>query len=75
LYASWVRPALFVGGLATDVDAAAVRRRIGNVGGQIDVRFSALSALELTLSAGGAVAFEHGQPPRREAMFSLKILR
>jgi len=24
---------------------------------------------------GGAIAFEDGQPPRREAMFSLKLLR
>jgi hypothetical protein len=34
-----------------------------------------LSVLDMTLSAGGAIAFEDGHRPRREAMISLKILR
>jgi hypothetical protein len=34
-----------------------------------------LSTLDLTLSVGGAVAYEQGAAPRREAMVSLKILR
>jgi hypothetical protein len=34
-----------------------------------------LSALDLTLSIGAAVAIERGQATRREAMVSLKILR
>ena len=34
-----------------------------------------LSTLDLTLSVGGAVAYERGAAPRREAMVSLKILR
>jgi hypothetical protein len=70
-----VRPALFVGGLATDVDAPGVRRLVTNVGGQLDFRFGALSALELTMSIGGAAAFERDRAPAREAMISLKILR
>jgi hypothetical protein len=74
-YAMWARPALFVTGLATNLDAPAVRRILTDVGGQIDFRFGALSALELTLSVGGAVAMESGHPARREAMISLKILR
>jgi hypothetical protein len=74
-YASWARPAVFVGGLATDVDAPGFRRVVTNVGGQLDFRFGALSALELTLSVGGAAAFERGREPAREAMISLKILR
>jgi hypothetical protein len=36
---------------------------------------SFLSALDLTLSIGGAMAFENGEAPRREAMISLKVLR
>ena len=75
LYATWARPALFVSALGTNLDAADARRTVTNAGGQIDVRFGALSVLELTLSVGGAVAFERGRPPRREAMVSLKILR
>jgi hypothetical protein len=74
-YASWARPALFAGALATDLDAERVRRVTRNVGAQLDVRFGALSVLDATLSIGGAVAFEQGQRPRREAMVSLKILR
>lgn len=74
-YASWVRPAVFAGGLATNLDAAGVRRVASSVGGQIDMRFGALSALDLTLSVGGAVRLERGRDPRREAMISLKMLR
>ena len=52
-----------------------LRRVVTDVGGQIDFRFGALSALDVTLSLGAAVAFERGAPPRHETMISLKILR
>lgn len=74
-YATWARPAVFVTALATNLDAPEARRVITNAGGQLDFRFGALSALDLTLSIGGAVALERGQAPRREAMISLKVLR
>jgi hypothetical protein len=74
-YATWARPAVFVTALSTNLDAPEARRVVTNAGGQIDFRFGALSALDLTLSIGGAVAVERGQAPRREAMVSLKILR
>ena len=74
-FASWARPAAFASVLTTDVDRASVRRVVSDVGGQLDVRFGALSALELTLSVGGAMAFERGAPARSEAMVSLKILK
>jgi hypothetical protein len=74
-YVTWVRPSVFVGGLATNLDAAAARRRVANAGGQLDFRVSVLSSLDLTLSMGAAVAFEDGYRPRREAMISLKVLR
>ncbi|HEY7059785.1 MAG TPA: hypothetical protein VH458_24795, partial [Vicinamibacterales bacterium] len=73
-YATWLRPALFAGGLVTNLDASDARAQAADVGGQLDVRFSALSTLDLTLSFGGAAAFENGRV-RREAMVSLKILR
>jgi hypothetical protein len=73
-YATWLRPAIFAGGLVTNMDAAAVRRRAADIGAQIDVRFSMLSALDLTLSVGAAAAFEGGRTSR-ETMISLKILR
>ena len=74
-YLTWMRPAVFVSGLVTNLDAPAARRTVTNAGGQLDFRLSVLSSLDLTLSVGGAVAFEDGAAPRREAMISLSILR
>jgi len=74
-YASWARPAVFIGVLGTNLDVADARRMLTDVGGQIDFRFSLLSTLELTVSAGAAAAFERDSAPRREAMFSVKILK
>ena len=73
-YASWLRPALFVSGLATNLDAPADRRTAMNLGGQVDLRFTMLSVLRLTLSAGAAVAVEQNRQPRSSAMVSLKVL-
>ena len=61
-------------GLATNLDEPAFRRTALNLGGQVDLRFTMLSVLRLTLSAGAAVAVEHNGPPRRSAMVSLKVL-
>jgi hypothetical protein len=74
-YLTWMRPAVFAGGLVTNIDASPIRRTLGNVGGQLDFRLNMLSSLDLTLSIGGAAAFEPGSPPRREAMMSLKLFR
>jgi hypothetical protein len=73
-YATWLRPALFVTLLATNLDLDDSRRLI-SAGAQVDVRFSLLSALDLTLSGGAGVAAENGAAPRHELMVSLKILR
>ena len=45
-YATWLRPAVFVSGLATNLDAASARRTAANVGGQLDFRFTMLSVLD-----------------------------
>ena len=74
-YLTWMRPALFAGVIGTNLDSPAIRRTVSNVGAQMDFRFTLLSNLDMTLSVGGAVAFENGYSPRREAMVSLKILR
>ena len=74
-YLTWMRPAVFAGGLVTNMDSASIRRKVGNIGAQLDFRFNMLSTLDLTLSVGGAVACEPGFAPRREAMVSLKVLR
>ena len=74
-YLTWARPALFATLLATDLDDTSVRRTLTNVGGQVDFRFTVLSTLDMTLSAGYAAAFEDGFRPRLEGMLSLKVLK
>ena len=75
LYATWLRPAIFVGALATNVDAHSVRRSMVDAGAQADLRVVTLSELEMTVSLGAALALESGRRPGRELMVSLKILR
>jgi hypothetical protein len=74
-YLTWMRPAVFAGGVITNLDAAGIRRTVTNAGGQLDFRLNVLSTLDLTVSVGGAIAFERRQGPRREAMVSVRILR
>lgn len=74
-YLSFVRPALFAGGLVTNVDRPGIRRTATTAGGQIDLRFTMLSALDLTLSIGGGVRLERDVAPRRELMLSLALLK
>ena len=74
-YLTWLRPALFASGLITDLDSDAYRLKAANVGAQIDLRFTLLSRLDMTLSLGYAVAFAETYRRSDEFMFSLKILR
>jgi hypothetical protein len=74
-HATWARPAVFVGGLATNLDAPDLRRLATNVGAQLDFRFGLLSALDMTISTGVAVALQNDGGTSREAMLSVKILR
>jgi hypothetical protein len=74
-YLSFLRPALFAGGLVTNLDQSALRRTAATAGGQVDLRFTMLSALDLTLSLGAGLRIEHGVPARREAMVSLALLK
>jgi hypothetical protein len=74
-YASWLRPALFVSGVVTNLDQTLVQRRAISAGGQVDVRMTMMSVLDLTLSAGAAIAYERGHPRGDEFMISLKVLR
>jgi hypothetical protein len=74
-YVTWMRPALFVGALMTNLDHDAFRRTATNIGGQLDFQLITLSNLDMMLSFGAAAAFEDGFDPRREFMVSLKVLR
>ncbi len=74
-YLAWARAAVFASSIVTNPGTSPLRRVISNVGGQVDLRFSVLNRLDMTLSAGQAVAFEQGRKARYETMVSLKVLR
>jgi len=70
----WLRPAVFVTGLRTDLERAATRKDYASVGSQVDLRFSVLHWYEMILSAGYAVGIESGRKAGHEWMISLKIM-
>jgi hypothetical protein len=74
LYVTWARPALFAGGIVTNLDGRGDTRRLLDVGGQVDFQFTFLARLGMTLSFGYATAFESEQRNRDEFMVSLKVL-
>jgi hypothetical protein len=73
-YLRWAGLSFFATGLVTNVDEAAVRRTLGSVGAQLDVRLVTLSHLNSTFSFGFALAGEEGGPLASELMFSFKIM-
>ncbi len=73
-YATYARLGIFGSGLVTNLDDTASRRKLANLGAQVDIRFQLLTQQPLTLSIGYARAFERGFRPTRESMISLKIL-
>ncbi len=74
-YCTWMRLAVFSTGIVTNMHKKNVRRRLLNVGSQLDLRMIMLSHLSLTLSVGYALAFEEvGGRPSEELMVSLKVL-
>ena len=73
-YLRWARLSLFSSGIVTNIDTEQYRRRMMNIGGQLDVRLVTWSLLNSTLSFGYAVAFEKNDKPSTELMVSLKIL-
>jgi hypothetical protein len=74
-YLSWVRPALFVSYLATNLDDRLIRDEVTSAGLQVDFRFTVLSKLDMTLSLGYAKGFGNSSVmDDDEFMASLKIL-
>ena len=73
-YASWLRPAVFLSGIQANVDAAAFRRQATSLGSQLDLRLTAMSTVEFTVSVGAAVVAESGRPRRNQLMASLTLL-
>ena len=74
-YLSWIRPAVFAGGLATNLDAARVRTTAATAGAQIDFNLTILSQFDLMFSAGGAVAVARDGRARPEALVSMRLLK
>jgi len=72
-YMTWARVALFSSALLTNVDSAPDRRKLLDVGIQLDFRFVLFSRLDNTLSFGYAAALEQGERATKEFMVSLKI--
>ncbi|HSP17749.1 MAG TPA: hypothetical protein VLV78_23595 [Thermoanaerobaculia bacterium] len=74
LYANWARLALFSSALQTNVTRSELRRRVSDVGAQVDLSLVLFSNLESTFSVGVAHARE-GSRRSNEMMVSLKLLR
>jgi hypothetical protein len=74
MYASWARVSFFGGGLATNFDDPGARRKLANLGTQVDIRLQLLTQAQLTLSLGYAQVFENHEKTSHEGMVSLKIL-
>jgi hypothetical protein len=73
-YLSWARPAIFATALVTNTDSSVLRQDTYNVGAQIDLRFTVMSRLDMTLSLGYAAGFGGGVDSADEFMLSLKIM-
>jgi sugar lactone lactonase YvrE len=74
LYLNWLRPAIFAGALQTNVDQHGdLRRTVGTIGAQLDLKVVLFSNLSSILSVGYATAFEDDETSD-EFMISLKIL-
>ena len=74
-YLSWARPAIFARHLTTNLDDSALRREVQSAGLQIDLRFTILSRMDMTLSFGYARGFGDDLViDQDEFMVSLKIL-
>jgi len=73
-YITWMRTSIFTTGLVTGLYDSDERLEVGNIGAQLDLRITALSRLNMTLSLGLARAFGPDGDTFDEVMFSLKIL-
>ena len=72
---SWARPAIFARHLTTNLDDSAIRREVQSAGLQVDLRFTVLSRMDMTLSFGYARGFgDNVVEDQDEFMVSLKIL-
>ena len=73
-FLGYARPALFIGVLTADPPDGSERRTVYDAGAQVDLSFTVLNRLDMTLSFGYAAGFEDGRKLDDEWMLSLKIL-
>jgi len=73
-YASWIRPAIFVSGLATNLDHGDARRAATSLGSQLDLRLTLISSVDVTVSFGAATVLEEGYEARNAIMASVTLL-
>ena len=73
-YLTWIRTALFAGGLATDFGDDRYKQTYTTIGAQADLHFTVVHRLPMTLSVGFARGYVDGKRFDDEVMFSLKIL-
>jgi hypothetical protein len=73
-YLSYIRPAVFVGSLIIDDSIAGGLRHYQDAGLQLDLSFTLLDHLPMTVSVGYAQGFESGEKVDDEWLFSLKVL-
>ena len=73
-YLTWVRTALFAGTLVTDLGESDYKETYSNVGLQLDLHFTIVHRLPMTLSVGYAQGYVDGNKYDDEVMVSLKIL-
>jgi hypothetical protein len=73
-FLGYARPALFVGALSAEPPDGSERRTVYDAGAQVDLSFTVLNRLNMTLSLGYAAGFEDGSKLDDEWMLSLKIL-
>jgi hypothetical protein len=73
-YLTWIRTALFAGGLTTDFGKDGYKETYGTIGAQVDLHFTIVHRLPMTLSFGYAQGYTDGGKFDHEWIISLKIL-
>lgn len=73
-YLTWIRSSLFAGGLVTDLGSDRYKETYLSLGAQVDLHFTIVHRLPMTLSLGYAQGYVEGNKYDTEWMISLKIL-
>jgi hypothetical protein len=71
-YLSYIRPAIFAGGMATDEPDRS--HHYADVGAQLDLNFTVALRLPMALSVGAAAGWRDGHYRKTEWLASLKIM-